>query len=232
MIETRPGAVVLSRSLLHPGGGGQVADRAVIEHHRGRIEVTGVDRTHGVWWHQLDGPLELQGEVLVTIDAEYRARVAKLHTASHILNALVFQHFDGALVTGAQINGDGTARMDFDLPDVSNDAVRALEPEINDAIRESIQVRRMYRNASEAAAIPGMIRSLSVTPPPTADGRLRIIEITGLDQQACGGTHIANTSMSEPVAITKIDNKGRRNRRVRMALQRSGDGSITEVAFV
>ena len=67
-----------------------------------------------------DGDVELQ------IDADHRLRVASLHTTSHVLNAFVFDEFAGALVTGAQINGDGTGRMDFDLPDVDNDRVRAL----------------------------------------------------------------------------------------------------------
>jgi misacylated tRNA(Ala) deacylase len=121
-------------------------------------------------------------------------------------------------VTGAQINGDGIARMDFDLPDVDNDRLRALEPELNDVIRQGLDVRAVYVSLNEARATPGLIRSMSVAPPPTPDGRLRIVEIAGLDRQACGGTHLTNTAESLPVKITKIENKGRRNRRVRLQL--------------
>jgi misacylated tRNA(Ala) deacylase len=71
---------------------------------------------------------------------------------------------------------------------------------------------------AEAAAQPGLLRSKSVTPPPGADGTVRIVEILGLDRQACGGTHLASTAQSRPLRIVKIDNKGRHNRRVRIAL--------------
>src|SRR5207244_11487525 len=98
---------------------------------------------------------------------------AQLHTATHIMNALVFRRFEGALVTGAQINGDGTARMDFDLPEVDNNLLRAIEPEINDVIRQAMPVRAVYIPTTEAQATPGLLRSLSVTPHPPPIGRSR-----------------------------------------------------------
>jgi misacylated tRNA(Ala) deacylase len=172
----------------------------------------------GRCWHILDRPAELHGAVQVQIDAEHRMRVSQLHTNTHILNALVFQAFSGAKVTGCQINGDGTARMDFDVPDADNDKLRALEPVLNDIIRQGLEVRAVYVLTQEAQHTPGLIRSLSVAPPPTPDGRLRIIEIMGLDRQACGGTHLKNTRDSGTVRFTKIENKGRHNRRIRLSL--------------
>lgn len=218
VIDARPGAVVLARSALHPGGGGQVADRATLTHANGVVRIVDVSLEGGRYWHVLDQPLHLEGSVWVSIDAAHRSRVAQLHTDTHILNALVFREFAGALVTGAQINADGTARMDFDLPEVDNDQLRALEPAVNDCIRQGLEVRALYVPAAEAQATPGLLRSLSVTPPPTPDGRMRIIDIAGLDRQACGGTHLGNTAESGPIRITKVENKGRRNRRVRIAL--------------
>lgn len=218
IVDSRPGAVVLARSALHPGGGGQVADRAKLMHRGGEAWIVDVSLEGGRYWHVLDQSIELHGPVAVSIDAAQRQRVAQLHTDTHILNALVFRHFEGALVTGAQINADGTARMDFDLPEVENDRLRALEPELNEVFRQGLEVRATYVSASEARVTPGLIRSLSVAPPPTPDGQLRIIEIAGLDRQACGGTHVTNTAECAPVRITKIENKGRRNRRVRLAL--------------
>ncbi|MDP9069289.1 MAG: alanyl-tRNA editing protein [Actinomycetota bacterium] len=231
VVETRPGAVVLSRSALHPGGGGQVCDRASLEHRHGAAVICDVVKEGDVWWHVLDTPEEVADAVVVRIDRDHRARVAQLHTATHILNAFVFQRFDGALVTGAQIYGDGTARMDFDLPGAQSEDLRSIEHDINDVIRGGPDVRSIYMAAEAAAAIPGMIRSRSVAPPPTSDGRLRTIEILELDQQACGGTHIANTAMSPPVRIAKIDNKGRHNRRIRLALVEQPVGA-SEVRFV
>lgn len=214
----RPGAVLLSRSALHPGGGGQVCDTATLAHAHGVARVVGISIEDGRYWHLLDAPLELAGDVHVAIDAARRATLAQLHTATHILNALVYQAFDGALVTGAQINADGIARMDFDLPDAENDALRALEAPLNDVIQRGLEVRTYHIGLPEAEATPGLIRSRSVAPPPTPDGTIRIVEIVGLDHQACGGTHLPNTAQSRPVRIAKIENKGRRNRRVRIEL--------------
>jgi misacylated tRNA(Ala) deacylase len=143
----------------------------------------------------------------------------QLHTGSHVLNALVFQQFDGALVTGVQMAEDGTARMDFDVPTADNDRLRALEAPINDLIRQDIPLVFAYVPVPEAQATPGLIRSRSVTPPPTPDGKIRIVEIAGLDRQACGGTHLTNTAQSRPFRITKVESKGKRNRRIRFRLE-------------
>ena len=142
----------------------------------------------------------------------------QLHTGTHILNALVFRSFDGALVTGVQMYEDGTARMDFDIQGADNDRLRALEGPINDVIAQDIDVQFAYVPIVEAQAERGLIRSRSVAPPPTPDGKIRIVEIVGLDRQACGGTHLTSTGASPPIKILKIDNKGRHNRRVRIAL--------------
>src|SRR5262249_35876791 len=126
--------------------------------------------------------------------------------------------FDGALVTGVQMNDDGTARMDFDLPDADNDRLRALEAPINAAIAEDLRVSDSYVPLATAQAEPGLIRTRSVAPPPTDDGLVRIVEIAGLDRQACGGTHLSSTRGEKGLRILKIDNKGRHNRRIRVAL--------------
>jgi misacylated tRNA(Ala) deacylase len=96
-----------------------------------------------------------------------------------------------------------------------------MEPAINDAIRQDLPVRQVYVTEDEAYDEPGLIRSRSVAPPPTADGKIRIVEIVGLDRQACGGTHLASTGGSRPIRILKIDNKGRHNRRLRIGLVNS-----------
>lgn len=216
VIDARPGAVVLSRSAFHPGGGGQVSDAGSIEWSGGHVEVTRIEQDGDTWWHVLSDPAtEVHGDVSVSIDTEHRLGVASLHTMSHVLNAFVFDEFAGALVTGASITGDGKGRMDFDLPEVDNDRLRALEAPINDVIARGLSVSQVYVHAGDAAQVDGLVRSMSVAPPPTPDGRLRLIDIDGLDRQACGGTHLSNTAESRPIAITKVENKGRHNRRVR-----------------
>ncbi len=216
VVDARPGAVTLDRSAFHPGGGGQVSDVGSIAWSGGEARVTHVDIDGEIWWHVLDDENAMPvGTVNVTVDAAHRLSVASLHTMSHVLNAFVFDEFSGALVTGAQISGDGRGRMDFDLPEVDNDRLRALEIPINDVIGLGIAVTSRYVPADEATPESGLMRSMSVAPPPTPDGTFRVIDIEGVDRQACGGTHLSNTGESRPIRITKVENKGRHNRRVR-----------------
>jgi misacylated tRNA(Ala) deacylase len=218
VVDARPGAVVLEQSPFHPGGGGQLVDRGRLAWQAGEVRVTGCEITDGRMWHVLAEPIEPGGAVHVVVDAEFRAAQTELHTAAHILNALVYQRFDGALITGAQLGDDLTARVDFDLPGVDNDRLRALEADLNDVIRQDLPVRYTWMPLTAATAAPGLLRSRSVAPPPSADGTVRIVEIVGLDRQACGGTHLASTGRSRALRIVKIDNKGRHNRRVRIGL--------------
>jgi misacylated tRNA(Ala) deacylase len=216
VVDVRPGAVALSRSAFHPGGGGQVGDIGHIEWDGGAADVTHIEVDGDSWWHVLADPdARPTGSVEVTVDAEHRRRVASLHTISHVLNAFVFDEFAGALVTGAQITGDGRGRMDFDLPEVDNDRLRALEAPVNEVIRRGVPVTAVYVDVAEATPDSGLMRSRSVAPPPTPDGTYRVIDIEGVDRQACGGTHLSDTSQSRPIRITKVENKGRHNRRVR-----------------
>jgi misacylated tRNA(Ala) deacylase len=121
VVDARPGAVVLAQTPFHPGGGGQLADRGVLRWSGGEAAVTGFELTDGRLWHRLAEPIEVSGLVQVEVDPGFRTMMTELHTGTHVLNALVYQQFAGALVTGAQLNDDGTARMDFDLPEADND---------------------------------------------------------------------------------------------------------------
>jgi misacylated tRNA(Ala) deacylase len=218
VVDARPGAVLLEDTPFYPGGGGQLADRGRLLWAGGEVIVSGIDTADGRVWHVLAEPAELSGAVQASVDPGFRDLMCQLHTDAHILNALVYQQFRGALVTGAQLNDDGTVRIDFDLPDADNDRLRALEPAMNDAIRQDLPVGYAYLPAEECHPESGLLRSRSVAPPPAADGTIRIVEIVGLDRQGCGGTHLASTGQSRPVRILKIDNKGRHNRRVRFGL--------------
>jgi misacylated tRNA(Ala) deacylase len=218
VVAAWPGKVALAETPFYPGGGGQLADRGRLRWEGGEARVIGFEVSAGKLWHLLDTQAELSGSVEATVDPDFRQTMRQLHTATHILNAFVFQSFDGALVTGVQMAEDGSARMDFDVPGADNDRLRALEGPINDVIAQNIAVNLAYVPMAEAQAEHGLIRSRSVAPPPTPDGKIRIVEIVGLDRQACGGTHLASTGASPPIRILKIDNKGRHNRRVRIAL--------------
>ena len=218
IVDFRPGKVVLAQSPFYPGGGGQPGDHGVLRWSGGEARVTGFEYADRTLWHVLDGQEEIGGGVEAAVDPSFRRIMRQLHTATHILNAFVYERFNGALVTGVQMYEDGTARMDFDVPRADNDRLRSLEAPINEVIAQDIAVTIDYVPFEQAQAQHGLIRSRSVAPPPTPDGKIRIVEIAGLDRQACGGTHLASTGDSPSIRILKIDNKGRHNRRVRIGL--------------
>ena len=218
ILDVRPGAVLLARSPFFPGGGGQLPDRGSLAWRGGELAVTGLAADPRGLWHELADPAEPLGTVLLRIDPAFRALMSELHTLAHVLNSLVYDAFGGALLTGAQLSADATFRVDFDLPGADNDRLRALGPAIADVIRQDLPVGASWMPYDEARAIPGMFRSKAVAPPPQADGMVRIVEIAGLDRQACGGTHLASTGLSRGARILKIESKGRHNRRVRAGL--------------
>lgn len=218
VVAAKPGRVALARSPFFQGGGGQLADRGLIRWNGGEAAIAGFETVEGQAWALLAEPVEPAGTVEAVVDPAFRQMMRELHTDTHLLNAYVFQLFDGALVTGVQMNEDGTARMDFDLPDADSERLRRLDEPINAAIRQDLAVTDSYVPLAEAQAEHGLIRTRSAAPPPTADGLIRIVEIAGLDRQACGGTHLASTGASRPVKVLKIDNKGRHNRRIKIGL--------------
>ncbi|MFC4172902.1 hypothetical protein ACFOYU_12645 [Microvirga sp. GCM10011540] len=158
----------------------------------------------------------MDGIVRLEVDQVSRDLMCELHTLAHVLNALVYTRFGGALLTGAQLSADSTFRVDFDLPGVENNQLRALDDDLNEVIRQDLPVRTSYMQYDEARNIAGLFRSKSVAPTPSWDDTVRIVEIVGLDRQACGGTHLVSTERARTSRILKVDNKGRQNRRVKV----------------
>ncbi|MET3461236.1 alanyl-tRNA editing protein [Variovorax atrisoli] len=223
VIARRPNAVLLDKSYFYPGGGGQLADRGTLQWNGSTVKIDRIEMEGKNAWHVFDEADigKAPGEkVVASVDPDFRLMMCQLHTGLHILNALVYQRFEGSLVTGVQMAADGTARIDFDLPAVDNNELRKLEPELNSLISDGLQVNAVYLDSTALAREPGVLRSRSVAPPPQDDGTTRIIEIVGLDRQACGGTHLSKTSQSAPLRIMKIENKGQHNRRIRIGLVR------------
>lgn len=223
VIARRPNAVLLDRSYFYPGGGGQLADRGTLQWSDSEVKIDRIEMEGRNAWHIFDDADigKTPGDrVVAHVDPDFRFMMSQLHTGLHILNALVYQRFEGSLVTGVQMAADGTARIDFDLPSVDNNELRKLEPQLNGLIADGLQVNAVYLDAAALAREPGVLRSRSVAPPSQDDGSTRIIEIVGLDRQACGGTHLSKTSQSAPLRIQKIENKGQHNRRIRIGLVR------------
>jgi misacylated tRNA(Ala) deacylase len=219
VLDARPGAVLLARSPFYPGGGGQLPDRGTLTWSGGEAWVIGFEADERGLWHRLGVPAEVVGSVTLTVEPSFRALMCELHTLAHVVNSLVYTHFDGALLTGVRMSDDGTFSVDFDLPGVEADRLRALERPISDVIAQDLPVRADTMRFEAAQQIPGMFRAKSVAPPPQADGTVRIIEILGLDRQVCGGTHLSSTGRARKARVLKIDNKGRQNRRIRVGLE-------------
>jgi len=205
----------LDRTVFYPTGGGQLGDTGVLRLASGET-IAIVDTVKG------DMPDEVVhvpaagaalpepgGELIAEIDWERRHRLMRMHTCLHLLCSIV----PGA-VTGGQV-ADGRGRLDFDVPGSSLDK-EALAARLNALIAEAHPVGPRWITDDELAAQPELIRTMSVKPP-TGMGQVRLMEIPGVDLQPCGGTHVRNTAEIGPIAVTKIENKGRQNRRVIIA---------------
>jgi misacylated tRNA(Ala) deacylase len=205
----------LDRTVFYPTGGGQPGDSGVLRLPSGET-IAIVDAVKG---DTLDEVVhvpaagaalpELGIELIAEIDWERRHRLMRMHTCLHLLCSIV----PGA-VTGGQVS-DGRGRLDFDVPGSSLDK-DGLAARLNALIAEAHPVGPRWITDNELAAQPELIRTMSVKPP-TGIGRVRLMEVPGVDLQPCGGTHVRNTAEIGPIAVTKIENKGRQNRRVIIA---------------
>ena len=212
--------IVLDRTVFYPEGGGQPGDTGVLRAAGGGeviIVNTRKDRDSGVLLHvSAEGSMALSPGDIVTaeLDWERRHRLMRMHTCLHLLCAVI----DGG-VTGGSIGTD-KGRLDFDLPDTSLDK-DAIDSALNDLIAADHPLTARWIDDAELDANPQLVRTMSVKPP-SGQGRVRIIDIAGVDLQPCGGTHVRSTGEVGPVRIGKIENKGRQNRRVNVHFDDGG----------
>ena len=204
----------LDRTVFYPTGGGQPGDTGLLRLVDGST-VAIADTVKGGGFDEVvhvparDTALPVPGMHLTAeIDWDRRHRLMRMHTCLHLLCAVV----PGA-VTGGQV-GDGRGRLDFDVPGASLDK-EAIAAALNKLIAEGHAVAPRWIDDAELAARPDLVRTMSVKPP-TGTGRVRLLEIAGVDLQPCGGTHVRNTAEIGQVEIGKIENKGRQNRRINL----------------
>jgi misacylated tRNA(Ala) deacylase len=216
-----PTLVVLDRTVFYPGGGGQPADRGLLlRANDGRSwTVRSARKDSGEIVHELepaDGDPPAVGDV-VRVDIEWARRLAlmRTHTALHALCGVVWRDY-GALVTGGNME-PGAGRMDFEFERMSGDLVDAIEAGVNAELAAARDVRVNVLPRAEAFAIPDLIRT-KVNLLPVGIAEIRTIEIVGLDLQADGGTHVANTREVGSIRVTGYESKGRINKRIRVAL--------------
>ncbi len=214
---TPEGGVILDRTIFYAQGGGQPGDVGTIVRADGdRIPVTntvyGSDRSQVVHLVGPEAAARFAAGEPVTLELDWarRFRRMRVHTALHLLSVVLPYP-----VTGGSI-GEGDGRLDFDIPDAGLDKAEITD-RLNALIARDAPVTERWITDEELDANPGLVKTMSVKPP-RGSGRVRLVEIEGIDLQPCGGTHVRRTGEIGQVAITDIEKKGKQNRRVRMAL--------------
>ena len=203
----------LDRTVFYPEGGGQPGDIGTLTRADGtKIEIVdarkGQDHEDVVHIAAADAPaLSVGDRVTAEIDWARRHRLMRMHTCLHLLCAVV----EGD-VTGGQI-GDGKGRLDFNMDEKPDK--EQLAQEINRLIAENHPVTPEWITDEELETKPELVRTMSVKPP-RGGGRIRLLNIAGIDLQPCGGTHVRETGEIGPIEVGKIENKGRQNRRINL----------------
>jgi misacylated tRNA(Ala) deacylase len=210
--------VQLDRTVFYPHGGGQAGDRGELVLADGRVVAIADTRKGeqpGDIVHVLANADDLAAlgvglSVRARIDVERRRAHMRFHTATHLLCALIPHPVDGCSITAEY------ARLDFHMTDPLDKAL--IEAGLDRLVAEAHPVSQRWITDAELDANPGLVRSMSVQPP-RGTGRVRLLEIEGVDLQPCGGTHVANTSEIGALVVKKIEKKSAQTRRVVLAFR-------------
>ncbi len=206
-------AVVLDRSIFYPLGGGQPGDTGAIHWEGGSVDVIDTRYGEGKAIRHIvaeDAARPQAGDnVRAEIDWDRRYRHMRMHTALHLLGSVL--HYG---VTGGNISAD-KSRLDFDMEDTVDK--EEVSKALTALVEENHAVSCRWITDEELAAQPDLVRTMSVQPPKGV-GKVRLLEIEGVDLQPCGGTHLKSTGEVGQVRIGKVEKKGRRNRRVNIHL--------------
>ena len=212
------GGVTLDRTVCYPLGGGQAGDTGwlIAGERRWRVmDARNSKEQPGAIVHLIDGEAPAVGTaVRVEVDAARRQAHRRFHTATHLLCALLPYPVDGCSIT------ESYARLDFHTDEpFDKDAIQAGLARL---VAEAHPVSHRWISEEELDASPGLVRSMSVQPP-RGLGRVRVLEIEGVDLQPCGGTHVSNTAEIGAVLVTKIEKKSARTRRVVLGFAQSSE---------
>jgi misacylated tRNA(Ala) deacylase len=210
-------AITLDRTAFYPGGGGQPHDLGTLTWAGDAVQVVQVKKQAGEIWHTLTGDVPPVGtRVHGVLDWGRRYRLMRTHTALHVLCGVVYHDY-GALVTGGNME-PLQGRMDFEFETMRKELVAEIEARVNAEIAKSHAVRVAILPREEAFQIPDLIRTkINLLPPQIA--KVRTVEIVGLDLQADGGTHVANTGEVGRVRVVDYHSKGAINKRIYIELE-------------
>jgi misacylated tRNA(Ala) deacylase len=210
-------AVALDRTAFYPGGGGQPNDVGTLQADGRTWAVTKVRKAGDDIWHEVDGPPAAAGSAVSgTLDWDRRYKLMRTHTAMHILCGVIFRDY-GASVTGGNME-PLRGRMDFEFETMRAEFVREIEAKINVEVAAARPVKVMILPRDEAFQIPDLIRTkINLLPPGILE--VRTVEIEGLDLQADGGTHVANTREVGPIRIADYKSKGKINKRIEVEIE-------------
>jgi misacylated tRNA(Ala) deacylase len=214
LAHTDDGGIILDQSLFYATGGGQPGDGGALNWSGGTVQInTAVkaDSDHIALIPEGQGPLpEVGTEVEQVLDWDRRFAHMRVHTMLHLLSVVIPLEVSGGSVSAAK------GRLDFNMPEAPADKA-ALEAALQDLIDRDLLVIEEWITEAELAANPGLVKTMSVSPPRGA-GHIRLVRIgQGADQvdlQPCGGTHVRNTAEIGALEVRKIEKKGRQNRRV------------------
>ena len=212
--DSTPKGVVLDRTTFYPGGGGQPPDTGVLRAGGREYRVTRLSRQEGKMVHEVEGePPPVGARVHGVVDWERRYQLMRTHTALHIMCGVIWRDY-GAHVTGGDMK-PLSARMDFELEHMSADFAREVEELVNKEVEAARPVEIGVLSREEASGVPDLIRTkINLLPPHIKE--VRTVDIVGLDLQADGGTHVANTREVGRVRVVGHESKGRINKRLRI----------------
>ena len=202
----------LDRTAFYPGGGGQPSDLGFVIREGVRSRVVGVRKGGGEVWHKLESVKLNSGDrIRAELDWERRYTLMRTHTAMHILCGVVWRDY-AASVTGGNME-PGRGRMDFEFERMQRELVEEIQAKINGEVEAARDLRVAILPREEAFRIPDLIRTkINLLPPGIA--QVRVVEIVGLDLQADGGTHVANTREVGPIKVVDYKSKGAINKRL------------------
>lgn len=211
VIEHVEGGVLLNQTAFYPGGGGQPCDLGMLTLDDQQFSVSKVKRSGAGPVHYIEGELPPIGaEVTGQLDWDRRHKLMRTHTAMHVLCGVVWRDY-GAQVTGGNME-PLSARMDFEFETLQKELVSEIEEAVNAEVKAARSVAVQILPRAEAFAIPDLIRT-KINLLPEGIHEIRTVELVGLDLQADGGTHVANTSEIGRISIPKYKSKGKINKR-------------------